>query len=222
MRAIDVAKYLIAKTQNAGDLITNKKLQKILYYVKAWGLVYFEDGVIDDPFEAWVHGPVCRSVYSTFNKFKYDPVSLEYKNGETSSMFIRAFIASHSSSEIERRKVAIVDSIYLRYIGFSAAYLEEMTHNEKPWVEARNGCAPEAHCSKRISERTMAEFYHSQMFPPKKVVAKRMPSNFDTEVSQRIGGGFSSEGMSRKEVTSFLAQRVGRVSSFINPAWYND
>lgn len=37
MKALDVAKYIIAKCDNVGDLITNKKLQKILYYVKRMG-----------------------------------------------------------------------------------------------------------------------------------------------------------------------------------------
>lgn len=58
MNAIVLSKYVIAYSNNVGDLITNKRLQKLLYYVKAWGLVYFEDGIVNDDFEAWVHGPV--------------------------------------------------------------------------------------------------------------------------------------------------------------------
>lgn len=50
MTALDLSTYIIAKYDNVGDLVTNKKLQKILYYIKAWGLVYFKDGVIDDDF----------------------------------------------------------------------------------------------------------------------------------------------------------------------------
>ena len=44
MDALTLSPYIIAKSNLAGDGITNKKLQKLLYYVKAWGLVYFEDG----------------------------------------------------------------------------------------------------------------------------------------------------------------------------------
>ena len=32
MEATALAKYLIARSDNVGDLITNKKLQKLLYY----------------------------------------------------------------------------------------------------------------------------------------------------------------------------------------------
>ena len=80
MKALNIAKYVIAKCDNVGDLITNKKLQKILYYIKAWGVSYFpEGGVIDEDFEAWVHGPVCPPVYQEFKSFGYQPVSIDYK-----------------------------------------------------------------------------------------------------------------------------------------------
>lgn len=79
MEATALAKYLIAKSDNVGDLIANKKLQKLLYYTKAWGLVYFADGIIDDQFEAWVHGPVCPSVYVEYKPFGYKPLSVDYQ-----------------------------------------------------------------------------------------------------------------------------------------------
>lgn len=47
MKAENVANYIIAKSDDVGDLITNKKLQKLLYYIKAWGLVYFAEGKFD-------------------------------------------------------------------------------------------------------------------------------------------------------------------------------
>ena len=62
MKALDVAKYILAKSEEYGDLTTNKKLQKLLYYVKAWGLVFIKGGIFDEPFEARVHGPLCRVV----------------------------------------------------------------------------------------------------------------------------------------------------------------
>jgi len=71
MKALTLSTYLIAKSNLAGDGLTNKKLQKLLYYVKAWGLVYFEDGIIDDDFQAWVHGPVCSEVYNAYKSYKF-------------------------------------------------------------------------------------------------------------------------------------------------------
>ena len=90
MNALDLSTYVIAKYDNVGDLVTNKKLQKILYYIKAWGLVYFKNGVIDDDFEAWIHGPVCPSIYKEYKSFGYSAIKMNYK-GLSSSQFINNF-----------------------------------------------------------------------------------------------------------------------------------
>ena len=40
--------------------MSHLKLQKLLYYCDAYSLAYFDNPLIEDDFEAWVHGPVCR------------------------------------------------------------------------------------------------------------------------------------------------------------------
>jgi uncharacterized phage-associated protein len=34
-----------------------------------------------------------------------------------------------------------------------------MTHDEKPWIEARKGYEPDATCEIKISKKTMKTFY---------------------------------------------------------------
>lgn len=157
MKAIDVAKYLIAKSDSAGDPITNKKLQKLLYYVKAWGLVYFKDGVIDEPFEAWVHGPVCPVIYQQFKQFGYNPVSIEY-NGEDPDSFVRKFWKEHES---EKDKIELIDAVFRKYEGFTSFQLEMLSHQSKPWIEAREGLSPIENGNKVISDSSMKEYYSS-------------------------------------------------------------
>ena len=61
MKALEISNIILTHFDYSGDLITNKKLQKLLYYVEAWNLVY-KSSLIDDDFEAWVHGPVVPDV----------------------------------------------------------------------------------------------------------------------------------------------------------------
>lgn len=153
MKASDVAKYIIAKSDNVGDLITNKKLQKLLYYVKAWGLVYFADGVIDEAFEAWVHGPVCPAVYHEYKAFGYHPLTIDY-NGISSSEYIKAFKASNDPDKME-----LIDAVFTKYSPLMSLQLEMLTHSERPWIEAREGLSPLENGSRVISEETMKKFY---------------------------------------------------------------
>lgn len=153
MKASVVAKYIIAKSDNVGDLITNKKLQKLLYYVKAWGLVYFPDGVIDESFEAWVHGPVCPAVYHEYKTFGYNPLRIDY-NGVSSSEYIASFRKQNDSE-----KVDLIDAVFKKYSPLMSLQLEMLTHSEKPWIEAREGLTPLENGSRVISEETMKKFY---------------------------------------------------------------
>lgn len=159
MKATDVANYIIAKSDNVGDLITNKKLQKILYYVKAWGLVYFRDGgVIDEPFEAWVHGPVCPEVYRAFKNFVYAPLQLDYK-GISSSRYIANFAREH---ECEEDKVDLINAVFDKYAGLSSLQLELLSHSETPWIEARRGLSPIERGNNVISDQTMIDYYSAR------------------------------------------------------------
>lgn len=162
MKATDIAKYLIAKSDNVGDLITNKKLQKLLYYIKAWGLVYFKDGIIEDSFEAWVHGPVCRDVYSEYKKFGYSPLKIEY-NGLSSSEYIKNFEKENENTEVDRDKIELINAVFGKYSVHSSLELELLSHSETPWIEAREGLSPIETGNNIISEDAMLSFYSSKL-----------------------------------------------------------
>ena len=38
--------------------VTNLSLQKLLYYIKAFGFIMLQKDVLNESCEAWVHGPV--------------------------------------------------------------------------------------------------------------------------------------------------------------------
>lgn len=68
----DAAKWFIENN----DSVTPKKLQKLLYYLYAWGLVFLNedlddlnDKVFSGKFEAWVHGPVNRDIYEKYRSY---------------------------------------------------------------------------------------------------------------------------------------------------------
>jgi len=161
MDTLDIANYIIAKSDNVGDLITNKKLQKILYYVKAWGVVYFDDGVINDDFEAWIHGPVCSSVYQEYKHFEYKPLSIDYKC-LSSSQYINNFKSKFGKTQKEKDKIEMIDAVFNKYATLTSFQLELLTHSEMPWIEAREGLSPIENSSNIIKEETMKNFYSNK------------------------------------------------------------
>ena len=128
------------------------KLQKLLYYVEAWHVTFYNKKLFDDDFEAWVHGPVCREIFTRFkynhNKFMYSDVSINDLSLVESSSF-------EDYDEVN----AHVENVLETYGKFSGAQLEEITHGEDPWRKARGELAPHEPCDAIITKESMREFY---------------------------------------------------------------
>ena len=120
--AIDIANYFLSLgSEEAGDLISNLKLQKLLYYAQGFHLALFGTSLFNDEIEAWAHGPVVASVYRKYKRHGAQgiPVSID---------------VDFSQYTEETKK--LLDEVYSVYGQFSAWKLRDMTHNEPPWKDA--------------------------------------------------------------------------------------
>lgn len=69
----DVADYILG---SCGPM-SAMKLQKLVYYAQAWSLVWDEQPLFPDDFEAWANGPVVRSLYDLHRgQFRVSPYFL--------------------------------------------------------------------------------------------------------------------------------------------------
>ncbi|MFW1678599.1 Panacea domain-containing protein [Pontibacter sp. JAM-7] len=150
MNINEVADYFIAKADvESGDNITHLKLQKLLYYTQGWHLAIHGRTLFSSTFEAWAHGPVSPEIYARFKSYGWDPIP-------TSEIVTDFSKVSSGDSEF-------LDEVWEVYGQFSAKKLEMMTHQESPWLEAREGLSVEARSSKPISQRTMDTYFKSLM-----------------------------------------------------------
>jgi len=153
--AVDLSKYILAKLGSMSHL----KLQKLIYYVEAYHLAYFEESIIEEDFEAWVHGPVVREVWDNYKNFD-SPLfdSLELSKDEARK------IIKKIESILTEDQLDLINDVF-RALGEKSSYeLERLTHEEKPWREARNGLPGDKNSSNKISKDTMKNFYHEEMF----------------------------------------------------------
>src|SRR5579863_3866825 len=66
----DVARYFLSLTdEDAGDLISNLKLQKLVYYAQGFHLAIFGAPLFPEDIYAWNHGPVVPSLYREYRRF---------------------------------------------------------------------------------------------------------------------------------------------------------
>jgi len=56
-----------------------------------------------------------------------------------------------------------IDYVLEAYAPFSDVQLERMTHNEQPWLDARDGYEPFQRCEEEIDEITMRNYYAARV-----------------------------------------------------------
>ena len=135
----DVADWFLSKAS-----MTPKKVQKLCYYYKAWGLaLYDQDFLPDDEFQAWVHGPVCPKLYQKYKNFGWNDIP---KTQDNSELF----------ADNERE---VLESVWLTYGEMSANALEVQTHVEEPWRMARVGVGEFENCENPITNESMRAYY---------------------------------------------------------------
>ena len=140
----DVANFYISKAEpGSGSLMTPLRLQKLVYYSQAWSLAILGEPLFNGAFLAWVHGPVNYDLWRKYKEYSYRPIPP------------RKF-AAHKFSEDQ---LDLLEEVWEVYGQFDAKYLEQLTHNERPWQEAREGYAPGDRCNVIISMDTMKEYY---------------------------------------------------------------
>jgi len=149
-----IARYFISKANQDKKSITNKKLQKLLYYAQAWNIVFNKEKLFEEDIEAWVHGPAVRDVYVKYKKYGF---------GE-----IRERVGLEEVKKISGKEKDLLNEVWKVYGKYDADYLEELTHSEEPWQEAREGLAGGEMSNNVISVSSMGKFYRKKLRQSKK------------------------------------------------------
>lgn len=149
-KKIVIAHYYMDKSKQAKRHdMTNKKLQKLLFYTQAWSLVLNNRKIINDQFEAWIHGAAIPSVYGRYKKFGFSEITEDYDTNEFESL---------TEPEIQ-----LLDEVWDVYGKYDPDYLEELNHSEMPWQKARQNTSPLEASQAKISEVDMKSYYAEKL-----------------------------------------------------------
>jgi uncharacterized phage-associated protein len=141
-----IADYFLSLSEpDTGDVMTHLRLQKLAYYAQGWHLALKNEPLFTNALEAWPHGPVSPALWGKFKDFGFDAIPRT------------AISTTPSSLDADSREV--LDDVWSVYGQFSGKRLEEMTHNEVPWKNARGNLPPEAKSNSRLSHADMKKYF---------------------------------------------------------------
>lgn len=143
----DVANYFLLRADSeSGSVITHLKLQKLCYYANSWHLAFEGETIFDQEFQAWAHGPVCAELWHQYKSYGFKAIpapDIAVNNNFTD------------------KQIETLEEVWNVYGDYDAKYLEKLTHQEDPWIEARGSCPHGDSCNNLISTETMRRYYSS-------------------------------------------------------------
>lgn len=150
--------YFIWKAWESGDQITHLKIQKLLFYSQALFLANCEKELFEEDFQAWVHWPVLKSVYIEFKHER--PWAWINKDIEVQDLKARVSEVSEDAWEDIFQYLEFIADEYLWYTWFM---LENMTHQEAPWKDARKWLQPDEISENIITKESMQKYYWERL-----------------------------------------------------------
>ena len=136
----DVTAFILKKCGK----MTTMKLQKLIYYCQAWSLVWDEEPLFSENIEAWANGPVVKVLY------------VKHKGLFTVSKW-----PSGKPDHLKYNQMETICGVLDFYGDKTSQWLSDLTHNEDPWKNARQGLSPGERSDRIISHADMAEYYSS-------------------------------------------------------------
>ena len=137
--------------------MSNKKLQKMCYYTYCWFIVFFNDIELitednsnsirvlsEERFQAWIHGPVSPRLYHRYKEYGWRDIP-------------KSAFKPNLPDELE----TLLQQVWDAYGSFTADELEAISHEEKPWKNARKGINNGEACANEISNYDILQYYSS-------------------------------------------------------------
>ncbi|WP_052294744.1 type II toxin-antitoxin system antitoxin SocA domain-containing protein [Acidobacterium sp.] len=139
-----VADALLNASRERRIEVSNLKLQKLMYYAQGWYLVLTSQPLYSEDIQAWVHGPVIPCLFHRFKPYKWGAIDEKGKQG----------------NPVLHRYLGMLLEKYGRY---SAKELEQFTHNERPWIDARAGLAVDEPSTRVITQEALRAHFSALM-----------------------------------------------------------
>ena len=116
--ALTISDYIIRRCSDEGHIVSNLKLQKLLYFVQAEFLICYRKPCFREKIVAWDFGPVVPEVYRKFCIFgsAHIPVS------------------AVTNPVLSKETKELIDGIVFTCLPFSSPQLVEITQHQNPWI----------------------------------------------------------------------------------------
>lgn len=112
----EVANYFLAESS---DNLTNRKLQKLLYFAQGFHLAKYDCALFEGDFAAWKFGPVNSGIFHEYKAYGYQPISRP---------------KPESLVQFSERALSFIASFLIAFSSIGQEKLIEYSHADIPWA----------------------------------------------------------------------------------------
>lgn len=145
-KMLSTISYIFEQTKE----ITPLALQKILYYIQGFFMVVYKRPLYEEDCQAWVHGPVYEAVYEMFKTFRYSPIDDN-----------RFVMLKNRFKELTAEEKGVINLVLETFGLYSGKILEQLTHEEEPWMTAREGYLPAEPSDVIITKESINDYFET-------------------------------------------------------------
>jgi len=114
--------------------LTHMKLQKLVFFVHAWGLALHDQSPLSERPQAWEYGPVFDSLYHVLKSYGSRPVDEYLTKMNPATGQRQAMIPTRN----DRTFWNLLEQVCTQYGNLSALQLSDLSHEpDGPWEKAR-------------------------------------------------------------------------------------
>jgi len=142
--ALTIAKWIINEVHPEP-----LKLQKLLYLAQGYSYAFHDRPLFKEELEGWVHGPVVRNIYDLFKSYQYNFIDINFE-----------------IEDIDEEAKEVLQYVIDNFAKYDAKYLEQLSHEQEPWILSRQGLDPDERSDKTISKESIANYFINEVFQP--------------------------------------------------------
>lgn len=166
--ALDVAAAILER-HSPNQEIDQMKLHKLVYFVQAGSLAWFDSPAFDEAIEAWAWGPVTRGVAGYYKDFGKSPIPEP---------------VAGSADGLDERTAWLVERVLTEYGDLTGPVLARLTKGPgSPWRQVRGDLPDGAPSDQEIPPEVIREFHRSHGVLPSR------PTKEETRLAERFFEG---------------------------------
>ena len=130
-----IANFILDEFDAWECAISNKKINKLIYFAHGFSLLRFDKPLVKNHVEAWIHGPVFKVVYDAFKQFEFRPIDSRAADFN----YVTGIEETVSYVDLSAGQRELTRKVVCHFVRFTADELEELTHSQfGPWAKVWN------------------------------------------------------------------------------------